>query len=98
MLHRLAESFPRNGFLGTINVYKYGLSCRDRLPKDSAGSKAQELAKKTELGLVSFELARPSPPYWLKLQSLSCREETGREGRDVLYTKLLYSRLCWYEV
>ncbi len=25
-LHRLAESLPRNRFLGSINVYKYGLS------------------------------------------------------------------------
>ncbi len=25
-LHRLAESMPRNRFLGSINVYKYGLS------------------------------------------------------------------------
>jgi hypothetical protein len=24
-LHRLAESIPRNRFLGSINVYKYGL-------------------------------------------------------------------------
>jgi hypothetical protein len=26
-LHSLAESIPRNQFLGSINVYKYGLSC-----------------------------------------------------------------------
>ncbi len=26
MLHNLAESIPRNRFLGSINVYKYGLS------------------------------------------------------------------------
>ncbi len=25
-LHRLAKSIPRNRFLGSINVYKYGLS------------------------------------------------------------------------
>ncbi len=25
-LHRLAESIPRNWFLGSVNVYKYGLS------------------------------------------------------------------------
>ncbi len=27
-LHRLAESIPRNRFLGSLNVYKYGLSPR----------------------------------------------------------------------
>ncbi len=27
-LHRLAESIPRNRFLGSINVYKYGLSVK----------------------------------------------------------------------
>jgi hypothetical protein len=26
MLHRLAESLPRNRFLGSLNVYKYGLA------------------------------------------------------------------------
>jgi hypothetical protein len=26
--HRLAESIPRNRFLGSINVYKYKLRCR----------------------------------------------------------------------
>jgi hypothetical protein len=28
-LHRLAESLPRNRFLGSINVYKYGLCCKE---------------------------------------------------------------------
>ena len=28
-LHRLAKSIPRNRFLGSINVYKYGLSSPD---------------------------------------------------------------------
>jgi hypothetical protein len=29
-LHRLAESMPRNRFLGSINVYKYGLRKGDK--------------------------------------------------------------------
>jgi hypothetical protein len=29
-LQRLAESMPRNRFLGSINIYKYGVLVRDR--------------------------------------------------------------------
>jgi hypothetical protein len=31
-LHRLAKSIPRNRFLGSINVYKYGLCGREGSP------------------------------------------------------------------
>jgi hypothetical protein len=30
-LHRLTKSIPRNRFLGPINVYKYGLSRKERI-------------------------------------------------------------------
>jgi hypothetical protein len=30
-LHRLAESSPRNRFLGSLNVYKYGLRFKNQL-------------------------------------------------------------------
>ncbi len=30
-LHRLAESIPRSRFLGSINVYKYGLSLKSQI-------------------------------------------------------------------
>jgi hypothetical protein len=31
-LHRLAKSIPRNRFLGSINVYKYGLGSKEIVP------------------------------------------------------------------
>ncbi len=34
-LHRLAESIPRNRFLGSINVYKYGLCIHRLRPRNS---------------------------------------------------------------
>jgi hypothetical protein len=50
-LHRLAKSIPRNRFLGSINVYKYGLRSTYWLLARHFDTKKDDILMPTSLGL-----------------------------------------------
>ncbi len=65
-LHRLAKSIPRNRFLGSINVYKYGLSC-SYLPTSSSH---RPTTPTTEQLFIPTCQQQPPPyntTYWIAL-------------------------------
>jgi hypothetical protein len=59
-LHRLAESIPRNRFLGSLNVYKFGLVLHARLGTAvGAGIFEQSMGARDRVGIgLSYRPAR----------------------------------------